>query len=196
MIKVGITGGIGSGKTMVCKVFELLGISVYYSDEESKKLLDNDIKVKEQIINMFGDAIINEAGNIDRKKLSAAVFGDNEKLKLLNGIVHPAVAKHFEEWLNVHSTDKYILKEAAILFESGANKLVDEVITVTAPVSLKIQRAMQRDKIAEEQVVLRMKNQWSDEEKIKLSQFVIYNDEENLIIPQILKIHEKFISDK
>ena len=190
MIKVGITGGIGSGKTMVCKVFELLGISVYYSDEESKKLLDNDIKVKEQIINIFGDAIINEAGNIDRKKLSAAVFGDKEKLKLLNGIVHPAVAKHFEEWLNVHSTDKYILKEAAILFESGANKLVDEVITVTAPVSLKIQRAMQRDKIAEEQVVLRMKNQWSDEEKIKLSQFVIYNDEEQLLIPQIIKIHQ------
>ena len=195
MLKVGITGGIGSGKTMVCKVFELLGISVYYSDEESKKLLDNDIKVKDQIIKTFGNTIINEVGNIDRKKLSAAVFGDKEKLALLNSIVHPAVANHFEEWAKMHSDDKYILKEAAILFESGANKLVDKVITVTAPNLLKIQRAMHRDNITEEQVVVRMKNQWSDEEKIKLSQFVIYNDEENLIIPQIIKVHEMLIAE-
>ena len=195
MIKVGITGGIGSGKTMVCKVFELLGISVYYSDEESKKLLDNDIKVKDQIIKTFGNTIINEVGNIDRKKLSAAVFGDKEKLTLLNSIVHPAVANHFEGWAKMHSDDKYILKEAAILFESGANKLVDKVITVTAPHLLKIQRAIHRDNITEEQVVVRMKNQWSDEEKIKLSQFVIYNDEENLIIPQIIKVHEMLIAE-
>ena len=196
MIKVGITGGIGSGKTMVCKMFELLGISVYYSDEESKKLLDADGKVKEQIIKTFGNAILNEAGNIDRKKLSETVFGDKEKLTLLNGIVHPAVAKHFEEWVKMHSSDKYILKEAAILFESGANRLVDKVITVTAPVSLKIQRAMQRDNITEEQVVSRMKNQWSDEEKIKQSQFVIFNNEDQLLIPQVLKIHELLIANK
>ena len=196
MIKVGITGGIGSGKTMVCKVFELLGISVYYSDEESKKILDNDIKVKEQIIKTFGNEILNVGGNIDRKKLSAAVFGDKEKLTLLNGIVHPSVTKHFEEWVKMHSSDKYILKEAAILFESGANRLVDKVITVTAPVSLKIQRAMQRDNISEEQLVLRMKNQWSDEEKIKQSQFVIFNNEDQLLIPQVLKIHELLIANK
>ena len=196
MIKVGITGGIGSGKTLVCKMFELLGISVYYSDEESKKLLDADGKVKEQIIKTFGNAILNEAGNIDRKKLSETVFGDKEKLTLLNGIVHPAVAKHFEEWVKMHSFDKYILKEAAILFESGANRLVDKVITVTAPVSLKIQRAMQRDNITEEQVVSRMKNQWSDEEKIKQSQFVIFNNEDQLLIPQVLKIHELLIANK
>ena len=196
MIKVGITGGIGSGKTVVCKVFELLGISVYYSDEESKKILDNDNNVKEQIIKTFGNEILNVGGNIDRKILSVAVFGDKEKLTLLNGIVHPAVAKHFEEWVKMHSDEKYVLKEAAILFESGANRLVDKVITVTAPHTLKIQRAMQRDNIPEDQVIVRMKNQWSDEEKIKQSQFVIFNNEEQLLIPQVLKIHELLIENK
>lgn len=191
MIKVGITGGIGSGKTIVCQVFELFGVPVYYSDEESKKLLDADAEVKKQIISTFGNAVINEQGNVDRKKLAAIVFADKSKLQLLNGIMHPAVAKHFDEWVKNNSEHKYILKEAAILFESGANKLVDKIITVTAPEELKIKRAMKRDNITEEQVKQRMKNQWTDAEKMKLSDFVIYNDETQLLIPQILAIHEK-----
>lgn len=196
MIKVGITGGIGSGKTIVCKVFALLGIPIYYSDEEAKWLLDNEDEVRENIIKSFGKDVLNETGNIDRKKLSALVFADKNKLKKLNAIVHPAVARHFEEWVTKHKEQKYILKEAAILFESGANKQVDTVITVTAPSSLKIKRAMQRDNITVEQVEERMKNQWSDEEKIKLSEFVIYNDEEQLVIPQVIKIHEMLMVKK
>jgi dephospho-CoA kinase len=190
MIKVGITGGIGSGKTIVCKVFALLGIPVYYSDEKAKWLLGNDDEVRENIIKSFGKDVLNETENIDRKKLSALVFADKNKLEKLNAIVHPAVARHFDEWATKHKEQKYILKEAAILFESGANKQVDTVITVTAPSSLKIKRAMQRDNITAEQVEQRMKNQWTDEEKIKLSAYVIVNDEEQLLIPQVIKIHE------
>jgi len=189
MIKVGITGGIGSGKTTVCKVFELLGIAVYYSDNESKQLLDSNAEVKESIVKTFGSGVLNDSGIIDKKKLAALVFNNKEKLEKLNSVVHPAVGTHFENWLLQHSSQKYILKEAAILFESNAYKLVDKIITVTAPLELKISRAMHRDKISREQVEQRMKNQISDEEKVKRSQFAIYNDEQQLLIPQILNIH-------
>ena len=196
MLKVGITGGIGSGKTIVCNVFELLGIPVYYSDEESKGLLDNNAVVKENVLKIFGNDILTDSGIIDRKKLSALVFEDKTKLQQLNAIVHPAVAKHFDEWVKLHATGNYILKEAAILFESGADKQVDTVITVTAPLELKIQRAISRDKISKEQVEQRMSNQWTDEKKIKLSEFVIYNDEDQMLIPQVLKIHELLSAKK
>lgn len=190
MIKVGITGGIGSGKSTVCSVFELLGIPVYYSDEESKKLLDKDSNVKELIIKTFGNEVLNDLGLIDRKTLGAIVFQDKNKLEKLNAILHPSVAIDFEEWAKKRQTFKYILKEAAILFESGANKQVDKVITVAAPTGLKISRAMKRDVLTQDQVMQRMKNQMSDEEKIKLSEFVIYNDEEQLLIPQIIVLHK------
>ncbi len=196
MIKVGITGGIGSGKTTVCKVFELLGIPVFYSDEESKQLLYNDLGLSGKITKAFGNAVIGDLGKVDRKKLGILVFNDKEKLQQLNAILHPAVAIRFDEWVQQNSHHKYILKEAAILFESGANKQVDTVITVTAPIALKIKRAIHRDNLTSEQVEQRMKNQLSDEEKIKLSEFVIYNDEEQLIIPQVLKIHSLLTNKK
>ena len=191
MIKIGITGGIGSGKTTVCKIFELLDIPVYYADDEAKHLLDSDNKVKLSIVNTFGNEVLNDKGKIDKKKLASFVFNNKEKLEKLNSIVHPAVRAHFENWLKQYSSQKYILKEAAILFESGVYKLVDKVITVTAPLELKINRTMQRDKITREQVELRISNQISDEEKIERSQFVIHNDEQQLLIPQILHIHDQ-----
>ncbi len=193
MQKIGITGGIGSGKTTASKVFELLGVPVYYSDEESKQLLYNDETIKEKVVALFGNSVLNILGDIDRKALGTIVFKDKEKLQQLNAILHPAVALHFTEWAKTKSNENYILKEAAILFESGANKQVEKVITVSAPEDLKIKRAMHRDTISKEQVEQRMKNQMSDEEKIKLSQFVIYNDEEQLLIPQIIKIHKALI---
>ncbi len=189
MIKVGITGGMGSGKTTICKVFELLGIPVFYADEESKKLLYNDSRLNNKISKLFGAAVLDKEGKIDKSKLAVVVFSNKEKLHQLNSVLHPAVGVRFEEWVKKHSDPQYILKEAAILFESGANKQVDTVITVTAPIALKIQRAMHRGGITKEQVEQRMKNQISDEEKIKRSQFVIHNDEMQLLIPQVLKIH-------
>lgn len=193
MIKVGITGGIGSGKTTVCKVFELLDVPVYYADIEAKQILDSNLEVKKNIINTFGNSILNDEEKIDKKKLASLVFNNKENLEKLNFIVHPAVREHFENWLQQHSTQKYILKEAAILFESGSYKLVDKVIAVVAPLELKISRTMQRDKVTKAEVELRISNQLNDDEKIKRSQFVIHNDEQQLLIPQILSIHDQII---
>lgn len=189
MIKIGITGGIGSGKTTVCKVFELLGIPVYYADIEAKQILNSNLEVRSNILNTFGNSILNDEEKIDKKKLASLVFNNKENLEKLNSIVHPAVREHFENWLQQHSTQKYILKEAAILFESGSYKLVDKVITVVAPLELKISRTMQRDKVTQAEVEQRISNQLNDDEKIKRSQFVIHNDEQQLLIPQILNIH-------
>jgi dephospho-CoA kinase len=193
MLKVGITGGIGSGKSTVCKVFELFGVPVYYADDEAKKLL-NTTTVQQQIIAAFGNEIINSNCEIERPKLAAIVFNNKEKLQKLNSIVHPAVAKHFEEWLAIHSNSKYILKEAAILFESGSYSQVDKIISVVAPVDIRISRTMKRDNISKELVLQRMQNQISDEEKIKRSHFVIHNDESQLVIPQIIDIHKQLMA--
>jgi len=193
MIKVGITGGIGSGKTTVCKIFELLGVPVYYADDEAKKFLDSNDEVKTGILKFFGSEVLNPEGEIDKKKLASLVFNNKEQLEKLNSIVHPAVRVNFEKWLKQHSSKKYILEEAAILFESGAYKLMDKVIVVIAPIDLKLNRAMKRDKISKEEVEQRISNQISDEEKIKRSQFVIHNDEKQLMIPQILNIHEQLM---
>ena len=193
MIKVGITGGIGCGKTTVCKIFELLDVPVYYADDEAKKLLDSNEDVKKNIIKSFGNNVLDDLGNIDKKKLASLVFNDKAKLETLNSIVHPAINEHFLNWQKKYSSKKYILKEAAILFESGAYKLVDKVIAVIAPLELKINRAMKRDTITREQVMQRMSNQIKDEEIIKRSQFIIHNDEQQLLIPQIISLHKQLM---
>ncbi|HEY0030911.1 MAG TPA: dephospho-CoA kinase [Bacteroidia bacterium] len=191
MLKIGITGGIGSGKSTVCRVFELLGIPVYYADTESKKLLSDAI-VKAAILKLFGNSVLDEQKNIDRRKIAAQVFNDTAALENLNAILHPAVGIHFENWLKKQHSP-YVIKEAAILFESGAYKQVDQVIAVTAPLELKLKRTINRDKVSREEVLQRMNHQMSDEEKIKRSQFVINNDEKELLIPQVLEIHYKLL---
>ena len=195
MLKIGITGGIGSGKTTVCRVFEILGVPVYYADDESKKILDNNKEVKEKILKKFGNELLTEKGVIDKQKLAALVFQDKQKLQELNAIVHPAVGIHFENWVEQNQSHTYILKEAAILFEIGAYKQVDKVLTVVAPTELKIKRAMQRQNITREQVIERINNQMSDEEKINRSQFVIHNDDEHMLIPQIIAVHQQLIDE-
>lgn len=192
MIKIGITGGIGSGKTTVSKVFQLLGVPVYYSDDEAKKLLDENEEVNKSIVNVFGKEVMHEHALVDRKKLAAIVFNNKEKLAQLNAIVHPAVGKHFDNWLKQQHTP-YVLKEAAILFESGAYKQVDKTIVVTAPMELKVARVVKRDKVEAEEVIKRINNQMSDEDKVKRSDFVITNDETSLVIPQVLSIHENIM---
>jgi dephospho-CoA kinase len=195
MIRIGITGGIGSGKTTVCKLFEILGVPVYYSDEESKKLLDEDTAVHSFLLQEFGREVLDANGKVDRKILAEKVFGNKEALAKLNSVVHPAVGKHFADWLKAREAP-YILKEAAILFESGANKQVDRVITVLAPAELKIERAMKRNGISREEVIRRMNNQMSDEEKAKRSDYILTNDEQSLLIPQVLELHRQLSADK
>lgn len=193
MLKIGITGGIGGGKTTSCKLFELLGIPVYYSDDASKELLQSNAVVKAHVLDVFGNSILDQQGAVDRKTLAAIVFNDKTELDKLNAIMHPAVALHFEHWIK-KQTAPYILKEAAILFESGAYQKVDSVITVVAPLELKINRTIKRDGLLEEDILVRIQNQLSDDEKIKRSEFVIYNDEQQLLIPQILKIHSLILN--
>jgi dephospho-CoA kinase len=196
MLKIGITGGIGSGKTTVCKVFELLGVPVYYADDASKELLVSDPVIKKKIVELFGEGILDEQQLISRKKVAAHVFGKDAELKKLNNILHPAVGIHFEHWLEKNAAFPYIIKEAAILFESGAYRKLDQVIAVTAPEALRISRVMKRDGSEKEQVLSRIKAQLPEEERIKRSQFVIVNNEEEMVIPQVLRLHEQFLTAK
>lgn len=189
MIKIGITGGIGSGKTTVCKVFELLGVPVYYSDYEARMILDTDPAVHEAVLKLFGPSVKDADGMIDRKKIAAIVFTDKEKLEQLNALVHPAVGRRFESWCAGHAGVPFILKEAAILFESGAYRQVDKVIVVSAPQELKIERIRKRDQLKTEEILKRINSQMSEEEKIKRADFVIHNDERQLLIPQVLQLY-------
>lgn len=193
MLKVGITGGIGSGKTTVCRVFALLGIPVYYADEAAKELMQTHPAILAGLRELFGEEAFDAAGAPDRKKIAALVFHDKEKLAKLNALVHPLVRKHFDDWLEAQAGAPYTLKEAAILFESGTYEQMDKIITVAAPVEIRIERVINRDKVTADDVRKRLANQMSDEEKIKRSDYVIFNDDHDLLLPQVLKIHEELL---
>ncbi len=170
---IGLTGGIGSGKTTIAKYFISLGVSVYIADEEAKKVLYLP-EVAEEVRSAFGDEVFTN-GEPDRKKLAAKVFSDPEKLQLLNGIIHPRVGQHFQHWVQSHAGEDIVIKETAILFESGSYKDCDAVILVTAPKEIRIARVMARDGVSEAQVLERMANQWDEEEKKQKSDYVIEN---------------------
>ena len=189
MIRIGLTGGIGSGKSTVAKVFEVLGIPVYYADDAGKRLMNENALLKQKIKEYFGAAAYkNEV--LDSKYLADIVFKSPEKLALLNSIVHPATIADAEQWMQ-NQTTPYTIKEAAILFESGAQEHLDYVIGVYAPAPLRIQRTMQRDGITRDEVIARMNKQIDETIKMKLSDFVITNDEQELLIPQVIGLHQK-----
>lgn len=187
MVKVGITGGIGSGKSTACKVFSFLGIPVFEADLVAKQLMNSDPEIRLQLIHLFGPPVYLPDLTIDRKYLAGIVFNNLPLLAQLNAIVHPVVHRDFEKWCSEQYSD-YIIHESAILFESGFHKLMDKTIAVVANENERIDRVMKRDKITEEMVKQRMKNQLSDNEKIKLADFVIGNNDDELIIPQIIEI--------
>lgn len=187
---VGITGGIGSGKSVVCKVFEQLGIPVYEADSAAKLLYDKYPELKQSIKELVSEDAIDKNGNINKKKLAEIVFNDDEKLAVLNKLVHPLVKLDFKNWVESHKGFPYLIKEAAILFESGANKDCDIVITVVSPIELRVERVRQRDKKTKAEIEAIISRQLSEEELIKRSDFVIYNDEKQMVIPQVLKVHE------
>lgn len=191
-LKVGLTGGIGSGKSMVARIFEVFGIPVYYADEAARQLQNNDPELKRGIIGIFGPQAYRE-GKLDRKYISGMVFRDREKLDQLNALVHPATIHDAGRWMK-QQTAPYAIKEAALIFESGSQRDLDYVIGVTAPESLRIKRTMQRDSISAEEVMKRMENQLQDRIKMRLCDFVIHNDEHELLIPQVLGIHEKLMA--
>lgn len=195
MIKIGITGGIGSGKSTVCKIFKTLNIPVYNADIAAAVLTARDKKVKSELIKLFGSDIYDESGFLKRKKMASKIFNNKSLLTKVNNIIHPAVFSNYQEWCKKHSDKAYTLKEAAILFESHAHKHLDKIITVFADQELRIQRVMQREDITKESVIKRMNNQMPENEKIKRSNFIIYNNEKQLVIPQVIEIHTKLIGN-
>ncbi len=192
MLKIGLTGGIGSGKTTVAKVLEVLGVPVYYADEAAKELMYKNELLKQQLIFHFGTATYLENGQLNRKHLSAIVFADKEKLELLNSLVHPVTIADAKEWFS-QQTAPYVIKEAALLFESGTADGLDYIIGVTAPATLRIKRVMDRDNVTADDVKRRMSNQLDDSIKMKLCDFVVQNNEQLLLLPQVVQLHEELI---
>ena len=189
MMVVGLTGGIGSGKSTIAKAFAALGIAVFNSDEQAKALIANNAQVKKRIIAAFGEEAY-QNGEYNRAYIAQIVFNNSEKLAILNGIVHPALAEYFKQWAK-KQTSPYVLKEAAILFESGSYKDCDYIITVTAPEEVRIARVMARDHCTEAQVRARMAQQWSDAQRIALSNAVIENIDLESAKEQIKRINDE-----
>ena len=191
VLRVGLTGGIGSGKSTVAQIFEVLGIPVYYADVAAKKIMNDDEGLRSAITNIFGEKAY--ANNIlDRKYISSIVFSDPAKLQQLNSLVHPATKKDGEAWMQ-QQTSPYAIHEAALIFEAKVSDRLDLVIGVSSPIELRIKRAMDRDKVSREEVLKRMEQQLDEELKMSKCDFVLINDEQQLLIPQVLTLHEKLI---
>ncbi|MBD1386308.1 dephospho-CoA kinase [Mucilaginibacter rigui] len=194
MFKVGITGNIGSGKTTVCKIFEVLGIPVFYADDAAKDVMVTDTELIAGIKQAFGNEAYFDDGTLNRKHVAGIVFNDKEQLAKLNSLVHPAVFRAFDNWVLHQKKAPYVLKEAAILFESGSYKKCDRTIMVTAPLNIRIKRVATRDGITADEVKSRNDRQFSEEEKLAMADDVIINDDTQLVIPQVLKLHELYLS--
>jgi len=191
-LKLGVTGGIGSGKTSVCRVFGVLGIPVFSADPEAQIIMNYDESIISGINEIAGKDLYPD-GILDKEGLAALIFNDPAKLSTVNALVHPVVLRHFNEWAG-KQTAPYVIMEAAILFESGAASLVDRVATVIAPKEERISRVIKRNKLSREQVSERIRNQMSDAERIKRSDYIINNSENEMIIPVILGIHEDILN--
>lgn len=194
-LKIGVTGGIGAGKSVVCQLFSILGVPVYNADEQAKALMVHDRNVVESLKRAFGEKAYLTDGTLDRVYLANQVFKNENRLKIMNGIVHPAVAIDFDRWSKKQKNQPYLIKEAALLVESNSYKLLDDLITVTAPVEVRINRVLARDHHRTKQSIDEIiSSQLSDSDKIAKSGFVISNDGHSLLIPQVLKIHQALIN--
>lgn len=191
MLKIGLTGGIGSGKTTVAKIFELLKVPVYYADAASKRLYHTDADLMDKMKRHFGEDIYSNE-QLNRSKLAALVFNDAEKLDLLNELVHPPTIRDAKEWMQ-KQTAPYVIKEAALLFESGSAEGLDFIIGVSSPAPLRMQRVMERDQVSRNEVQSRLNRQINEEIKMRLCDYIIYNNEEQPVIPQVLDLHHKFL---
>ena len=191
MKKIGITGGIGSGKTYVSSVFQSLGIQIFNADIQAKKLMTSSRKLIKLVKEEFGNDIYKDS-DLNKEKLASIVFSDSDKLQKLNSLVHPIVKEEFNNWYK-KQTSPYIIKEAAILFESNSHIGLDAVICVSAPLDLRMKRLLNRDDYSEKEIKKRIENQISQEEKQKLSDYIIVNDEKELLLPKIIKIYKELL---
>lgn len=191
-LQIGITGGIGSGKSLVCTIFGKLGVSVYDADSHAKALMTTDGILVSQIKKEFGDLTYDAHGALNREWLASYVFSDETKLAALNRIVHPAVAMDYDRWVHSHQNEPYVLKEAALLYESGSYRLLDQVIVVSAPERIRQKRVVKRDAHRTvEQFKEIVEKQLPEEQKLKLADYIIVNDDMQLVIPQILNLHKE-----
>ena len=194
MLKIGITGNIGSGKTTVSKIFEVLEIPVFYADTVAKKVMVEDTILIDALKSSFGAEAYFNDGTLNRKHIASIVFGDETQLAKLNSIVHPAVFRAFDAWVGQVKNAPYVIKEAALLFESSSYKMCDYSVMVTAPPELRMQRVIQRDGLTRAEVESRNARQFPEEKKIQLANYVILNDDTELVIPQVLELHHQFLS--
>ena len=192
MIKLGITGGIGSGKTTVCNIFEHLGIPVYNSDTKAKTIVEDETILIDAIKKEFGNKSYNENGKLNRQYISEIVFKDKIALNRLNALIHPAVIRDFNLWIRNYSDKPYVIKESALLFETGTYKNMDKIISVYAPLKMRIERIMKRNDFDRKKIEEIIKNQLPEEEKITRSDYIIYNDLHHSIIEQVIAIHRLF----
>jgi len=194
-LEVGVTGGIGSGKSTVCRIIHCLGIPVYDADSRAKILMTTDGILVEQIKKEFGTLSYNPDGALNRAHLRQVAFGNQERLDTLNGLVHPRVALDYESWVIRHQDFPYVVREAALIFESGVNRKLGQIVVVYAPSPIRLKRVLARDsQRTEEEVKKIMNSQWADEEKMKMANTIVYNDEQHLVIPQVLALHQQFLS--
>ncbi|MGZ3755211.1 MAG: dephospho-CoA kinase [Mucilaginibacter sp.] len=194
MLKVGITGNIGSGKTTVSKLFELLGVPVFYADDVAKSIMVTDDLLIEEIKLAFGNDAYFTDGSLNRKYIAGIVFSDEKQLAKLNSLTHPAVFRAFDQWVAKITDSPYVVKEAALLFESTSYKMCDKSIMVTAPLEMRIARVIKRDGISRTEIESRNSRQFTEEKKIELADYIIKNDETELVIPQVLKLHQEFLA--
>lgn len=187
MLQIGLTGNIGSGKTTVCKIFETFGIPVYYADERARLIMDRQ-EVIASVVAAFDENILDGSGKLDRKSLAAIVFNSKEKLEKLNAIVHPLVRDDYRQWVASHADKPYVIQEAAILFETGMAAVFDKVIVVAAPLDLRLVRVQKRDGVSREEVLRRAANQLPQETLLEKADYVVHNDDRQLVIPRVLAI--------
>lgn len=183
-IKIGITGGIGSGKSVVSKLLQLMGVPVYIADVESKRLTETDLDIRAALISLLGDEVYQD-GKLNRPLLASYIFGNKDNLTMVNGIIHPRIKDDFRRWVQSHSSYPIVGIEAAILIEAGFTEDVDQVVLVYAPQEIRLRRAVSRDACAAEQIQQRMRNQMPDEDKMAFAHHIIYNDDKQALIPQL-----------
>lgn len=191
IFRLGVTGGIGSGKSTVCKIFDVLGIPVFSADDEGRIIMDTNRELINDLNKLIGENLY-ASGKLDRNKLASVIFNDNSMLKRVNSLVHPLIFSRYQEWCKQQDAD-YVILEAAILFGAGAEKHVDKILTVTAPLEERINRVMERNLMSREQVMERVKNQMPEDEMVKRSDFIINNSENVMIIPEVINIHTSIL---
>ena len=194
-LQIGITGGIGSGKSLICKIFQCLGVPVYDADSRAKYIMTTDGILVSQIKKEFGELSFFSDGNLNREHIGSLTFNDPERLSTLNKMVHPRVGIDYERWVQNHHETHYVIKEAALLFESKSYKTLDKIIVVQAPEPLRVKRVLGRDKHrSESQVYDIIARQMPEQKKIELADYIIRNDEQHMVIPQVMRLHKEFSS--